>query len=319
MARLTQTKTIRKRVHSAGGLSPFRSLARREGLYGYLFISPWVLGFLIFTLGPLAVSLGLMFCDYAGLRKITWVGLENFRELFLYDYRFHDSLRVSATYAFWHVTLSILISLGMALLVNQRFPGHSFFRAAYYLPAAVSGVAMTYVWVAMFEKDYGMFNQILRMFNMERIGWLVTTEWALRSYIIMSLYGVGTYMIIMLAGLQGIPEQLYEAAEIDGAGKLALFRYVTLPLLSPTIFFLIVVGIIGSLQIFMSGYMLTEGGPARSTLFYVLYLYQTAFTERRFGYASVLAWLLFLIIMALTILQFWLARRWVYYETEVQQ
>jgi multiple sugar transport system permease protein len=248
---------------------------------------------------------------------VTWVGLENFRELIVYDYRFHESLAVSGKYAFWHVSLCIIIGLAMALLINQRFPGHAFFRGIYYLPAAVSGVALTFIWIAMFEKDYGLFNQVLRMFNMDRIGWLVTTEWALRSYIIMSLYGVGHYMVIMLAGLQSIPEELHDAAKVDGAGTLRMFRHVTLPLLSPTIFFLIVVGIIGSLQVFLSGYMLTEGGPVRSTLFYVLYLFNTAFTQRRFGYASVLAWLLFLIIMALTILQFWMARRWVYYEAEV--
>ena len=316
MAGPTRWDTIGRHKGLDVGLRPSRGLWWKERLYGYLFISPWILGFLIFTAGPLVASWGLMLTEYAGYRKMTWVGLENFRELIRYDYRFHDSLRVSGTYAFWLVSLSILISLAMALLVNQRFRGHEFFRAVYYLPAAVSGVAMTFVWSAMFEKDYGLFNQILRMFNMDRIGWLVTTEWALRSYIIMSLYGVGNYMVIMLAGLQSIPEELYDAAKVDGAGPLAMFRHVTLPLLSPTIFFLIVVGIIGSLQVFLAGYMLTEGGPVRSTLFYVLYLYHTAFVERRFGYASVLAWMLFLIIMGLTLVQFWLARRWVYYEAE---
>ncbi|MHB0859186.1 MAG: carbohydrate ABC transporter permease [Anaerolineae bacterium] len=290
-------------------------LRRSDGIYGYLFISPWLLGFVILTLGPLLVSFGLMFFDYAGLTRIRYVGLANIHELAL-DTRFRDSLRVSVVFAFWNVSLALAISLGLALLVNQRFPGRSFFRSVFYLPAAVSGVAMTYVWGAMLHREYGMFNQIVRMFGLDRIGWLTTIEWALRSYILMSLYGVGSAMVIMLAGLQSIPETLYEAAKIDGANSLRLFRHVTLPMLSPTIFFLTIVGIIGSLQMFLSGYMLTQGGPVRSTLFYVLYLYTVGFTERRFGYASVLAWLLFLFIMALTLVQFHLARRWVYYESE---
>lgn len=288
----------------------------RENFYGYLFVSPWILGFVIFLAGPLAVSLGLMFTEYAGFKKITYVGLANFQELIQYDIRFTSSLSVSAVFAFWTVSLAIIISLAMALLLNQRFKGHTFFRGLFYLPAAVSGVAMTFVWAAMFEKDYGLFNQVLRIFDFDRIGWLTTLEWALPSFMIMRLYGVGHYMVIMLAGLQSIPEDLHEAAKVDGASGLALFRHITLPLLSPTIFFLMVVGMIGSLQVFTEGFMLTQGGPARSTLFYVLYLYIVAFTERRFGYASVLAWLLFLIIMGLTLLQFWLARRWVHYESE---
>ena len=317
MADLTETNTVLPQTRRVGRLRLPRGEAWRENFYGYLFISPWILGFLIFMAGPLAVSLGLMFTEYAGFKKITYVGLANIEELIRHDVRFIDSLRVSATYAFWTVSLSILISLAMALLLNQRFRGHGFFRGAFYLPAAVSGVAMTFVWAAMFEKDYGMFNQILRIFDLDRIGWLTTVEWALRSYIFMALYGVGHYMVIMLAGLQSIPGEVHDAARVDGASNLSLFRHITLPLLSPTIFFLMVVGMIGSLQVFTQGYMMTEGGPVRSTLFYVLYLYIVAFTERRFGYASVLAWLLFLTIMALTILQFRLARRWVHYETEV--
>jgi len=308
---------MRQNGNLARRLSRFGGINQGEELYGWLFISPWLIGFLVFTLGPLLASLVLMFFNYAGFGRITYVGVEHFRELVLYDFRFHDSLRVSATYAFWHVTLSISIALGLALIVNQRMRGHSIYRAIYYLPAAVSGVAMTYVWAAMLDREYGLFNQILRGFGLPRIGWLVTVEWALPSYIIMSLYSVGTYMIIMLAGLQSIPDQLLEAASIDGAGDLRRFWHITLPLLSPTLFFLVVIGIIGSLQVFMQGYMLTAGGPVRSTLFYVLYLYNTAFVERRFGYASVLAWILFLIIMILTIIQFRLARHWVYYETEV--
>ena len=293
-----------------------RGEAWRENFYGYLFISPWILGFVIFLVGPLAVSLGLMFTQYAGYKKITYVGLANFLELIQHDIRFTGSLSVSAVFAFWTVSLAIIISLALALLLNQRFKGHTFFRGLFYLPAAVSGVALTFVWAAMYEKDYGMFNQILRLFDIDRIGWLTSMTWALPSYIIMRLYGVGHYMVIMLAGLQSIPDDLHEAAKVDGASGLALFRHITLPLLSPTIFFLLVVGMIGSLQVFTEGYMLTQGGPARSTLFYVLYLYIVGFTERRFGYASVLAWFLFLIIMGLTLLQFWLARRWVHYESE---
>jgi multiple sugar transport system permease protein len=306
-------------LQASGSTNRFTCLSRLrrgDGLYGYLFISPWLLGFLLLTVGPVLASFGLMFFDYAGLTRIKYVGLANIQELVLYDARFRDALRVSVVYSFWNVSLALLISLGLALLVNQKFRGRSLFRSVYYLPAAVSGVAMTYIWGAMLHREYGLFNQILRVFDLDRIGWLTTITWALRSYIMMSLYGVGSAMVIMLAGLQGIPEHLYEAAKIDGAGSLRLFRHITLPMLSPTIFFLTVVGIIGSLQMFLSGYMLTGGGPVRSTLFYVLYLYIVAFTERRFGYASVLAWLLLLFIMLVTLIQFRLARRWVYYESE---
>ena len=315
MANISQTGTATPQMRPSRFRLP-PGEAWRENLYGYLFISPWILGFVLFLAGPLLVSLGLMFTEYAGFKKITYVGLANFEELIKFDIRFIGSLRVSAVFAFWTVSLAIIISLAMALLLNQRFKGHTFFRGLFYLPAAVSGVAMTFVWAAMFEKDYGMFNQILRIFDFDRVAWLTSIEWALPSYMIMRLYGVGHYMVIMLAGLQSIPDDLHEAAKVDGANGLALFRHITLPLLSPTIFFLMIVGMIGSLQVFTEGFMLTQGGPARSTLFYVLYLYIVAFTERRFGYASVLAWLLFLIIMGLTLLQFWLARRWVHYESE---
>jgi multiple sugar transport system permease protein len=285
-----------------------------ESAYGYLFIAPWLIGFLVFTLGPLVVSFFLMFFDYAGYKKITFVGLENFQELLTYDFRFRTALGVSLTYTVITVTLYLVVGLGLALLVHQKFPGRSLFRTIYFLPAAVSGVAMVYVWLSLFETDYGMLNQALRMMNLRPIPWLTSTEWALRSYVIMAVYGVGNYMIVFLAGLEGIPEQLYEAAKIDGAGSIARFFSVTLPMMSSTIFFLMVISVIQSLQVFMQGFMMTSGGPANSTLFYVLYLYQVSFGERRFGYGSVLAWLLFLIILALTAFQFWLSRRWVYYE-----
>ena len=294
-------------------------MARVEGAYGYFFIFPWLVGFVLLTLGPMLASLGLMFTSYKGFRKIAWVGLENIRELVLHDYRLLESLKVSGTYTLWVVSLRIIIGLVLAMFINQKFAGRQVFRSIYYMPAAVSGVAMTYVWIALYDKEFGFLNQILRLVNLPRIGWLITTEWAPRAFVIMALYNVGHTMIILLAGLQGIPEFLYEAAKIDGAGRWRLFRHITLPMLTPTMFFLIVTGIISSMQVFTSGYMMTRGGPYRSTLFYVLYLYDVTFMQRRFGYASVLAWLLFLLIMILTAIQFWVARRWVYYQAEVSK
>jgi multiple sugar transport system permease protein len=295
-------------------LSKLEKFLKSEAFSGYVCISPWLIGFLVFTLGPLLVSFGLMFFDYAGYQKITYVGLENITKTLVNDYRLKDALIVSLKFSASTVTLYLVIGLLLALLINQKFPGHSIFRSIYFLPAAVSGIAMVYVWLMVFEIDYGLLNQILVMFGFDRIKWLTSTEWALRSYIIMAVYGVGNYMIVYLGGLQGIPDHLYEAAEIDGAGPLGKLRHVTLPLLTPTIFFLMVISVIQSLQVFMQGYMLTQGGPIRSTLFYVLYLYQVSFQERRFGYGSVLAWILFLIILGLTALQFRLSRRWVHYE-----
>jgi multiple sugar transport system permease protein len=292
-------------------------LARTEMAYGYFFIAPWIIGFALFTLGPMLVSFGLMFTSYKGFRRINWVGLENIRELVLHDFRLLDSLRVTATYAFWVVFLTILIGLALALFVNQEFSGRNLFRVIYFMPAAISGVALTFVWLALYDKEFGMINQFLRVFDLPRIGWLTTTEWAPWAFVIMAVYGVGYTMVIMLAGLQGIPEHLYDAAKIDGAGLLSLFRHITIPMLSPTIFFLTVIGVIGSMQVFTSGYILTQGGPARSTLFFIIYLFDVAFQQRRLGYASVLAWLFFIIIMLLTLIQFIGARRWVYYEAEI--
>ncbi len=299
------------------GKGPGR-LARTEMVYGYFFIAPWIIGFVLLTLGPMLVSFGLMFTSYKGFRRINWVGLENIRELVLHDYRLLDSLRVTGTYAFWVVALTILIGLVLALYVNQKFPGRNFFRVIYFMPAAISGVALTFVWLALYDKEFGMINQFLRVFDLPRIGWLTTTQWAPWAFVIMAVYGVGYTMVILLAGLQGIPEHLYDAAKIDGAGHLSLFRHITIPLLSPTIFFLTVIGVIGSMQVFTSGYILTQGGPARSTLFFIIYLFDVAFQQRRLGYASVLAWLFFIIIMLLTLIQFVGARRWVYYEAEVR-
>jgi multiple sugar transport system permease protein len=206
--------------------------------------------------------------------------------------------------------------MGIALLMNTKVRGRALFRTMYYLPSQVSGVAFAMLWGFLLNPQYGVVSNVIWSFGVRPPLWLADPAWVKPSFVIMSLWGVGGTMIIWLAGLQSIPEVFYEAAEIDGAGRLRRFASITLPLLSPTTFFVLVTGIIGTFQIFTQAYVLTAGGPADASLFYALYLYQQAFQFFKMGYASAMAWVLFIMIMALTLLQLRLARSWVYYEAE---
>ena len=296
-------------------LRPRRSgLARREAVAGYVFIAPWLVGFFVWTLGPMVASLVLSFADYAIIAPPEFVGITNFATIVGRDDSFRDALRVTFTYAALSVPTGLVLSLCIALLMNEPVPGLRLWRTIYYLPAVVSGVAVAMLWVWVFHSEFGLINLALRLVGLRGPAWLADPDWALWALVLMSFWSVGSGMIVKLAGLQGIPTELYEAASIDGAGAWQKFRKITLPMLSPILFFNLVMGVIVTFQYFTNAYIMTDGGPGRSTLFYNLYLYRVAFNYFQMGYASALAWILFVIILVLTLLIFRSSPYWVYYE-----
>jgi len=292
---------------------PKTKMARREAIEGYLFILPWILGFLIFRLGPMLYSLFLSFTDYAARGAPQFIGLENYTYMFTKDPRFLDSLRSTLAFVVGYLPLNLALGLAIALLMNQRVRGILGFRSIYYLPAVTSGVAVAILWQFVFHKQWGILNALLAVFGVQPIGWLVDPNWVMVAFVIMSVWGVGGSMIIYLAGLQSIPTELYESASIDGANGVRKFWHITLPMLTPTIFFVLITGLIAAFQIFESAYIMTGGGPNYATYFFGLNIYFTAFQSLRFAYASTLAWMLFAIIAALTIVVFTTSRRWVFY------
>jgi len=289
-------------------------MKNRSAFFGALFITPWVLGFLIFTAGPMVVSFLLSLHTY-DLHNLRFVGWENYRRLFVEDPLFWKSLRVTVTYALFSVPLGIAGSLSLALLLNQKVWGVPAFRVFCYMPSLVPAVASAILWQWAFNANHGFINQIVGLFGFGKPQWLQDENWTLPAFVIMSLWGVGGgRMIIFLAGLQSIPQSYYEAATLDGADPWQQFKAVTLPMLSPVTFFNLILGLIGSFQVFTSAYVMTNGGPNNASLFYALYLYRNGFEYMKFGKASALAWVLFAILLVLTLLQFRLSRRWVYYE-----
>ncbi len=294
------------------------SLRRRESLWGYVFISPWIIGFIVFTAGPMLASMILSLTHYNIAEPPTFVGLTNYVKLFTQDQKFWHALRVTMTFAFVAIPLNLAFGFIVAYLLNMKVPGVAFWRTIYYLPSVMPGVATALLWGLLFNPRVGVLNWILSLVGIKGPGWLASPQWALPALILMSLWGVGGGMIIYLAGLQGIPTSLYEAAQIDGANRLQQLLKITLPLMSPVIFYNLVTGIIGTFQYFTDAYVLTGGGPVDATLFYNLYLYKQAFTYRNMGYASALAWVLFLIVLAFTLLVFRSSDLWVYYEGEMR-
>lgn len=287
---------------------------RREALDCYVFMSPAIFGLLIFMVGPIVASAFYSFTDYDILGSPVWVGLDNYRKLLFEDPYFWISLKVTIIYAAVSVPLGLIVSLILALLLNINMKGIFLFRTIYYLPTVISGVAVALLWKWIFNPEFGVMNWLLGEIGIEGPKWLYDENWALPAIIIMSLWGVGGSMLIYLAGLQGIPTDLYEAAEIDGANKWNQFFYVTIPMLSPVIFFNLIIGILSALQVFTEGYVMTGGGPNNATLFSVLYLYRSAFNYLQMGYASALAWILFMIILFFTLIVFKSSPMWVYYE-----
>lgn len=288
-------------------------LLREEYRAGYMFALPWLLGFLIFTLGPLLVSIYLSFTSYDVLNPPKFIGLENYRTLSR-DPLFWKSLYNTFYMVIIGVPVNIIVAFGIALLLNVELKGIALYRAIYYLPSITPVVASSILWLWILNADFGILNTTLAMFGIRGPNWLADPSWAKLAIIMMGAWQAGGNMLIYLAGLKGIPVQLYEAAEIDGAGTWYKFWRITIPMISPTLFFNLIMGIIGTFQIFTQAYIMTGGGPLDSTLFYVYYLFNNAFSYFKMGYACSMAWILFLIILALTAIQFKLASRWVYYE-----
>ena len=368
-------------------------MARKEASEGFMCILPWLVGFVSFTLGPMLFSIYISMCDWDIINAPRFVGLANFQQALFHDFRFIQALKVTITYAAFALPLGLTGSLMVALLLNQKVKGMSWFRTIFYIPAILPGIATAMLWRWIFNPQYGILNLILGTINPRLIPvaqvlslwpvaivaglvvaamivikavqiltrrtasawvgvlwlvlalpiggltaaawntgfgllrvslggtlplWLGDPNWVLPAFILMSLWGVGGGMIIYLAGLQSIPTQLYEAADIDGANPVQKFRKITLPMVSPTIFFNLVMGVIGSFQVFTSSFVMTQGGPHYGSLFYLLYLYQKAFQYFQMGYAASMAWILFVIILVCTLLVFKSSAGWVYYEGEVK-
>jgi multiple sugar transport system permease protein len=289
----------------------------QETIAGYLLFSPWLLHLLLLTAIPVGASFYFSFCDYQIVKPPKFWGLLNYQRLFTEDPRFLKSLGNTLFMVVFGVPVDMVLGLAIALLMNTQIKGRPIFRTMFYMPSQVSGVAQAFMWSWLLNPQFGVVSNILWKFGIKPPLWIASPEWVKPSFIMMGLWGVGGSMIIWLAGLQAIPEVFYEAAEIDGANRFQRFVRVTLPLLSPTIFFVMTTGIIGTFRIFTQAYVLTAGGPADASLFYALYLYQQAFNFFKMGYASAMAWVLFVIIMVVTLVQLRLGQKWVYYEAEV--
>ena len=291
--------------------------ARREEREFYLFILPWIIGLILFDAGPIFASLGLSFTNWSLLSAPQWVGLQNYTHM-IADPLFHKALWNSIYFGVASVGLGMVTSFLLALLLNQKVFGMSLFRTIFYLPSVVSGIAVAILWTNILHPDFGLINTALGWFGIKGPGWLASPQWAMPALILMSLWGVGGSMVIYLAGLQSVPGHLYEAAEIDGAGWWRKFWNITVPMMSPVIFYNLIVGFIASIQNFVLVLIMTDGGPANATLVYGLYLYRNAFKFFNMGYASALAWVLLLVIMLITAAQFRLARYWVFYEGDAR-
>ena len=289
-------------------------LRRQEVLVAYLFILPWIIGFLVFTAGPILVSFALSFTQYKIITPATAVGLDNYAAM-IRDRNFWQSLRVTTIYTLGSVPLNVVVGYLLALMLNQKIKGLSFWRTTFFMPSVVPILAVSYLFAWMLNPNIGLVNGLLRQVGIQGPEWFSSREWVIPSFIIMSLWGVGGGMVLYLAALQGVPTALYDAAKADGANAWHRFYHVTLPMTSPVIFFNFLMGLIGSFQVFASAFFVTGGGPANASLFYVLYLFRNGWEYFRMGYASALAWVLFLIIMAATLVSFRLSGRFVYYET----
>lgn len=292
------------------------TLRRREALKGYLYISPWLAGFAIFTFFPIVASAFLSLTQYEVVVPPRFIGLANYGYALGVDDYFWKTVYNTVYYMVLFVPLSLVGSLGAALLLNQRVRGQAVFRTLFFIPSVTPVVASTLLWMWILNYEFGPLNSVLAAIGIQGPPWLSSSLWAKPSIVMMSLWGAvgGGNMIIILAGLQGISQELYEAADIDGANRWQKLLNITLPMLSPSMFFCLVVGLIGALKIFTPAYIATDGGPGYATTFYVLYLFQTAFQSLNMGYASALAWLLLFLTLGLVMLQFYLASRWVYYE-----
>jgi multiple sugar transport system permease protein len=289
----------------------------RKALWGYLFALPWILGLIIFFGGPILASAYFSLTEYAILDTAKFIGLDNYTRAFIRDDLFWPSLGRTFAFTLMFVPTAIIGSLALAVLLNQKLRGTVLFRTLFYIPNLIPAVALTVLWISILQPRMGPVNVVLRALGVaDPPGWLLTQDSALYSVTLINVWAAvgGTTMLIFLAGLQGIPQEFYEAAEIDGASAWAKFRQITLPMLTPTIFFNLMLAIIGALKVFTTAWVATQGGPSYATWFFVLHIYNEAFQNFRMGYGSALAWILAVILIMFTLVQVYSSRRWVYYD-----
>ena len=289
----------------------------RDNAVAYFFLLPWLVGFFVLTLGPLLTSLYLSFTDFDLLTTPEWIGTANYVEMFTQDRRFRTSLGVTFNYVFFSVPLSLAFALLVAMLLNRDIRGIGLYRAVFYLPSLLGGsVAIAILWRQIFGRD-GLVNRALELVGINGPSWISTPQYALDTLIVLHIWQFGAAMLIFLAGLKQIPQDLYDAASVDGAGIVSKFFRITVPMLTPVIFFNLIMGIIGAFKAFTSAYIVSggNGGPLDATLFYTLYLYEKGFTNFEMGYASAMAWVLLIIISICTALVFRSSRFWVHYES----
>jgi multiple sugar transport system permease protein len=285
---------------------------RRNLCIGLLFISPWIVGFSVFMAYPLAASFYYSLCDYSVLAEPVYVGAHNYMGL-AQDSAFRQALSNTLIFSLMALPVTMTLALGLALLLHSPFPGRGFLRTIFFLPSLVPLVAMAILWKWLLNTDNGLLNYVLELMEIPKVNWLGSIHWSKVSMVLPTAWGVGGAIVIYLAGLQEVPVHLYEAARLDGARYWRQFWHVTLPIISPVVYFNLIMTIIGLLQVFVVPYIMTEGGPARSTMFYVQYLYDTAFRYLRMGYACSMAWILFIIILVLTVLATWATAKKIYY------
>lgn len=295
---------------------PVYSLRRREAIAGYIFVAPGILGFLIWVFGPMVATLLLSFTDWPIIGQAKWVGLDNYVRLFTVDPFFYRSLRATAYFAFGSVFLRIVYTFLVAMLLNQEVRGKALFRTVYYLPSIVPVVASSMIWMWLYNPDFGLFNAMLKGMGLPPSRWIHGTQTVIPSIILMDLWAASSTILIFLAGLQGVPRQLLEAVEIDGGNWWNKLTAVTLPHMTPFIFFNMVLGFVSAFQIFTQSFIMTNGGPNNASLFFVLLIYREAFGNNRMGLACALAWILFLLIALVTFLVFKTSRSWVFYYGE---
>jgi multiple sugar transport system permease protein len=300
-------------------ISSQRRRSRRQLLKGLLFISPWIIGFVAFSLYPIIASFYYSLTSYSVLREPRFLGLGNYRNMFFEDRLFWIALYNTLYYTAGAVGVGTVAAIGMAMLLNMKIRGQAFYRTIFYLPSITPVVAASIVWLWIFNSQYGMANWVLRIFGLGPIGWLSSPDWSKPSLIIMAIWGLGSAVVIYLAGLQDVPAELYEASQIDGASGAQQIRFITIPMITPVILFNVVLGLIGSFQYFTQAYIMTGGGPGDTTLMYALYLYQSAFEFFKMGYGSALAWFLLVIIFFFTYIVMRSSGQWVYYAGESEQ
>jgi len=295
-------------------------IARRNLFYGVLFASPWLLGMLFFIAYPIAASFYYSLTEYSVLNPVkTFVGFDNYTTLILDDPVFLRSLYNSVYYAVFSIPLSILVAVSIAMMLNMKIKGLPLYRTIYFLPVLIPDVAMGILWLWVFNSQFGIINSLLwQLFGISGPGWLASPAWAKPTVILMSLWTVGQAVVTYLAGLQDVPQALYDAAEVDGANALQKTWHVTIPMITPVIFFNLIMGMIGALQYFTIAYVITEGDgrPGQSLFFYAMYLYRQAFVYYKMGMASAQAWILFAIVLIGTLLMFRTSAHWVYYGGE---